>query len=87
MKAKELNMDKNNDAIHRRMADMPKAYRKVYQRAMTGRSRKAAMRAMCLECCGWQRVEVANCSAPNCPLYPYRPDRVPVGRVLSSQVR
>ena len=44
----------------------------VVRRAMTGKSRKAAVRAHCLMCCGWQYVEVENCTAPTCPLHPYR---------------
>jgi len=79
-------MDKN-DAVHQRAASMPKAYWRLYERAMTGRSRKAAMRSFCLECCGWQRVEVANCTATACPLYPYRRASDAVGRSLSAQVR
>ena len=30
------------------------------------------IRAMCLECMGWQTTEVPRCTAPKCPLYPWR---------------
>jgi hypothetical protein len=53
--------------------DVPSAYREIYKKAMAGKSRKAAMHAFCLECCGWQRQEVSKCSDAGCPLYPYRP--------------
>lgn len=53
--------------------DVPAQYRPMYDRAMSGRSRRAAIKAHCLECCGWQRGEVARCTAPGCPLFQYRP--------------
>ena len=52
--------------------DVPSRYRGLYDRAMRGRSRQAAIRAHCLMCVGWQSREVALCTAPGCPLYPYR---------------
>ena len=45
----------------------------LYNRAMTGKSRKAAMHAFCLECCGWLVNEIFECTDAGCPLYPYRP--------------
>lgn len=59
--------------IATRLADMPKAYRRNYEMAMAGNSRKAAMKAFCLECVMWQRNEVKLCPSIACPLYPYRP--------------
>lgn len=57
----------------KRLSQIPESQRKTYQRAMTGRSRKAAIKAFCLECVGYIRVEVRNCSDVGCPLHPYRP--------------
>jgi len=51
---------------------IPQLYRATYQRAMSGRSRKAAIRAHCLMCVDWQYKAVVQCTAPDCPLYPYR---------------
>ncbi len=31
-----------------------------------------AIRAFCLECLGWSSDEVKRCSAPLCPLHPFR---------------
>lgn len=55
--------------------DIPRigGYQKLYDKAMTGKSRKSAMKAFCLECCGWERTEVHLCSDTGCPLYLYRP--------------
>jgi hypothetical protein len=53
--------------------DIPAKYEKLYNRAMSGKSRKAAIRAFCLECVGWSEYEVSVCTYPDCPLYPYRP--------------
>lgn len=59
--------------IKKRRADMPKAYRGIYDKAMSGQSRAAAIHSFCLECVGWQREEVRQCTAYACPLFPYRP--------------
>ena len=47
--------------------------RKAYKLAMSGKSRKAAMKCMCLQCVGFMRSEVIRCTSHSCPLYPYRP--------------
>lgn len=31
-----------------------------------------AIRAKCLDCCGYQQKEVRECAAKKCPLHPYR---------------
>ena len=31
-----------------------------------------AIRAMCMECMGWESDPVADCTSPNCPLFPFR---------------
>jgi len=59
-------------ARERRLADVPVKYRGLYKRAYAAKSRKAAIRAFCLECTYWQFSEVALCTAPACPLYEYR---------------
>ena len=55
------------------MNDIPEIYQNIYRKAMTGKSLRAAVNARCLDCCCWQRTEVRDCPAENCPLYPYRP--------------
>lgn len=52
---------------------IPKQFRKLYEQAMGGKSRDAAIQAHCLSCMGWQASEVPLCTATACPLYPYRP--------------
>ena len=64
---------KRQELIAKHRADVPKLYRGIYDKAVAGKSRKAAMHAFCLECCGWQIKEVFLCTSPQCPLYPYRP--------------
>jgi hypothetical protein len=53
--------------------DIPKKFKKLYERARSGKSRKAAIKFGCLECCGFERNEVALCSDPFCGYLPYRP--------------
>ena len=52
--------------------DIPPKYRGNYERAMASKSRKAAIRAQCLECCGWNSKEVRNCTSTDCTLYKFR---------------
>jgi len=56
------NMDRN----------IPKKYKRLYNKAVTGRSRKAAIRSFCLECTGYSPKETENCTDKACPLYKYR---------------
>lgn len=58
------------------MIDMiPESMQKTYAKAMTGKSRGAAVKAFCQQCCGYERKEVTLCTDKECPLYPYRPYR------------
>lgn len=36
-----------------------------------------AIRAFCMECVVWQETEVRECTALNCPLYPFRMGKNP----------
>ncbi len=53
-------------------SDIPKKYRATYDRAMSGKSRKAAVRAYCLSCMDWRESEVRLCPTKTCPLHRYR---------------
>ncbi len=59
-----------------RLAQIPVRQRSIFLKAWRGKSRKAAIRAFCFECTGYQSAEVNRCTAPACPLYPYREDRL-----------
>jgi hypothetical protein len=52
---------------------IPKAYRGIYEKALRGKSLRAAVNAQCLECVCWQRKEVTLCTDLDCPLYAVRP--------------
>ncbi len=54
---------------------IPKRYRGIMARALAGEGGRAnAIRAKCIECCGFDR-RLANCTSPNCPLYMFNPYR------------
>ena len=61
--------------VEDRLLQMPETCKKTYLRAMSGKSAKSAIRAMCAMCFGWAdfRKEIPNCTDQACPLYPYRP--------------
>ena len=52
---------------------MPETSRATYLKAMLGKSATAGIKAHCMECVGWLRDEVRNCTSTACPLYTYRP--------------
>jgi hypothetical protein len=58
------------DASLRR--EYPAMCRPIYDRAMTGRSRKAGIKSFCTMCMGYQPRLVKTCDVKGCPLYPYR---------------
>jgi len=52
--------------------EVPKKYQNLYKKAMSGSSRKAAMKSFCAECVGYVYSEIEQCTDVGCPLYPYR---------------
>ena len=52
--------------------EIPRKYEKLYNRAMSGCSRKAAVRSFCLECVCYHEAEIRFCTDKTCPLYKYR---------------
>jgi len=64
-----------NEVQRQWLKGIPKVYQQNYNKAIEGRSRTAAIRAKCLDCTNWQRVEIADCLVETCPLFPYRPYR------------
>lgn len=41
--------------------------------AYSGRSKAAGLKALCIECMGFDKKEIKECTAPTCPLWCYRP--------------
>jgi hypothetical protein len=64
---------KREAQIASRRAQMPRSYRAVYDKAVSGKSLRAAINSFCLECVCWQIEEIRNCSDVGCPLYTVRP--------------
>lgn len=59
--------------IAERRQQIPRLYQGAYDRAVGGKSLRAAIRAFCLECSGCRRAEITTCPSAACPLYPRRP--------------
>ena len=64
--------EKQRTQIKKRLEEMPSIYRMNYLKAMRGGSKVAALKAFCLECVGWERVEIERCTDLGCPIYPQR---------------
>ena len=67
-----MNTDRQEQIAERREA-MPRKYRATYDKAVLGKSLRAAVNAQCLECVMWQSKEVTLCTDLGCPLYTVRP--------------
>ena len=67
--------EQRREKIAERRADMPKIYRATYDKAVSGKSLRAAVNSFCAQCCMWQREEVRLCTSLECELWPYRPYR------------
>jgi len=63
------------DPLLRKLADgVPSTYQTLYIKSVTGHlGMRQRLRAKCLECSSWQRVEVASCPVRGCPLWKDRP--------------
>jgi len=60
--------------IRARIAEMPLSSRSAYLRAAAKQAPpRLAIKAHCMECCGWERRAVAECTGYACPLWEYRP--------------
>lgn len=51
----------------------PASYRGALKRAYSGRSKAAGIKAFCLQCVGFLRNDVRDCTSKGCPLWLYRP--------------
>ena len=45
-----------------------------------------AIRAFCLECLGWSPNEVTACTAPLCPLFPFRSGHNPARKGIGGDI-
>ena len=52
---------------------VPVSGKKCYARAVGGKSRPSAVKAMCGECLDCDRADIRDCQSGACPLWPYRP--------------
>jgi len=60
--------------VKRAIEQAPESAKKTLTQAFSGSaSPRAAIKAMCLSCVGFQRDEIRDCTAFACPLWKYRP--------------
>lgn len=61
----------------RRIETAPQSFRKLLTLAMSGKcSPRAAIRAQCAECNGFDRDAIRDCTAYACPLWNFRPYQI-----------
>jgi hypothetical protein len=67
-------MIKTKELIKKKLKEIPETAKGITLKALSGTtSPRGAIKAFCLECIGYERKEITNCTAPLCPLYEYRP--------------
>lgn len=66
--------EKMASARARRLEACPESAKRLLARAHTGKcSPRAAIKAFCQECQGYDRAGIADCMAWACPLWHFRP--------------
>lgn len=55
------------------IAAAPVSARGTLEKAFSGQSRAAAVKAKCLTCSNYERADVTDCRVFDCPLWPWRP--------------
>ena len=62
------------ETIEKRLSEAPQSSRNTLREAFLGAaSPRKAIKAMCLSCTGFDRVEIRDCTGFSCPLWAYRP--------------
>jgi hypothetical protein len=60
--------------VIRVISEAPESVKKALTQAFSGSaSPRAAIKAMCLCCVGYDRASITNCTGYSCPLWHYRP--------------
>jgi len=60
--------------IEKTVSEAPNSVKNVLKLAFAGTaSPRAAIKAQCLSCVGYDRESVRNCTGWSCPLWKYRP--------------
>lgn len=80
-------MKTRTEQIEGRRLQIPKLYRAVYNRAVSRGGFRSVVNAQCLECSGWVRAEITECTDLACPLWlkrPYQAEDVPSVAVKQS---
>lgn len=63
-----------DERVARQLANCSPMFRPVMEKAYAGTaSPSRAIRAMCLECTGYDRATIRACTGYSCPLWAYRP--------------
>lgn len=61
-------------ARERRLSSCTESAKGLFRRVYEGRAtRNQSIKAMCLDCLGFDRAEIAVCGCYACPLWRYRP--------------
>lgn len=63
-----------NEFAFKRVQEAPDSVQGILNDSYEGRaSPRRAIKAFCLQCVGYKREDVADCTAFGCPLHLYRP--------------
>lgn len=75
-----------DERVAKALADSSPMFRPVMEKAYSGdASPGKAIKAKCLECTGYDRMTIRNCTGYSCPLWHYRPYQTEVVAVETAE--
>lgn len=60
------------DEVRKAVEELCPSYMHIFEKAFSGKSRDAAIRANCIQCMGYQPGLVEGCTCHACPAFLYR---------------
>lgn len=67
----------NGGCFQDRLCKIPPAYQRLFRSVYEGKAVKVArLKAKCLECSAYQRIEITHCTVFFCPLWAVRPYQI-----------
>lgn len=63
----------NTDQLNNYFRGIPDSQKRIFYDSYQGKSKARALKAKCLDCCAFDKIEVKNCIVKTCPLWFFRP--------------
>lgn len=72
-----MSLERRQQQVDKQLATCSPMFRPILVKAYAGTaSPRSAIKAMCLECVGYDRDAIRGCTGYSCPLWTYRPYQI-----------